>query len=322
MKKGPLVTIVTPSLNQGRFIEQTILSVKNQTYPNIEHIVVDGGSTDETLDILRKYSDSLIWISEPDEGQSDAINKGWRMAKGEILGWLNSDDTYMPWAVQTAINFLSENPGIGMVYGGCNIIDERGKVTGQCVATEFDLAEMLCNRGGVAQPAAFLRRALLDEVGYLDTNLHLAMDFDLWIRIGLRFKVKYIPQLLANFRMCPGTKSVDQAYKSGHDHLYILNKLFSAPELPEEVRALKRRAYSYTYSRIGAGYYSQRQMKQARRYLIKSVILYPQQLKRPLMIAILITSFLGRRATEMAVGWKSKFIGKPSSSYNIDNPTC
>src|SRR4030042_1306962 len=119
--EDPLVPIVPPSLNKGRFIEETILSIKNQTYPRIEHIVIDGGSTDETLDILKKYSNSLIWISEPDKGQSDAINKGWRMAKGDILGWLNADDTYMPWAVETAVRFFAENPDVGMVYGRCNI---------------------------------------------------------------------------------------------------------------------------------------------------------------------------------------------------------
>src|SRR4030042_198392 len=116
-KELPLVSIVTPSLNQGRFIEETILSVKNQTYPRIEYIVIDGGSSDGTLDILNKYSDSLIWISERDKGQSDAINKGWKMSKGEIIAYLNADDTYMPGAVETAVRFLADNMDVGLVYG-------------------------------------------------------------------------------------------------------------------------------------------------------------------------------------------------------------
>src|SRR4030042_1239734 len=126
--EDPLVPIVPPSLNKGRFIEETILSIKNQTYPRIEHIVIDGGSTDETLDILRKYGDSLVWISEPDKGMYDASNKGITMAKGEILGWLMADDTYMPWAVETAVRFLVENPDVVMVYGKCPFIDANGKV--------------------------------------------------------------------------------------------------------------------------------------------------------------------------------------------------
>jgi glycosyltransferase involved in cell wall biosynthesis len=163
-EKLPLVSIVTPSYNKGTFIERTVLSVKNQTYPRVEHIVIDGGSTDGTLDILRKYSDSCLCISEPDKGQSDAINKGWRMARGDILGWLNADDTYMPWAVETAVKLLSENPDVAMVYGRCNIIDEHDKVTGEHFATEFDLADMLCYRVGVPQQAAFFRKRVLDEV--------------------------------------------------------------------------------------------------------------------------------------------------------------
>lgn len=131
-KELPLVSIVTPSYNKGCFIEETILSVKNQTYPYIEHIVMDGGSTDGTLDILRKYANNITWLSEPDEGQSDAINKGWRRAKGQILGWLNADDTYMPWAVQTAVEFLAENPDVGHGHhcmGMWSIIEARHNTT-------------------------------------------------------------------------------------------------------------------------------------------------------------------------------------------------
>ena len=121
----PLVSVVTPSYNKGAFIEETILSVKNQTYPRIEHIIIDGGSTDNTIDVIKKYEGTynMHWVSEPDNGQSDAVNKGWRMARGEILGWLNSDDTYMPWAVETAVKFLTGHPNVSVVYGNCNIIN-------------------------------------------------------------------------------------------------------------------------------------------------------------------------------------------------------
>lgn len=308
----PLVSIVTPSLNKGGFIEENILSVKNQTYPRIKHIVIDGGSTDKTLDILQKYSDSIIWISEPDDGQSDAMNKGWRVAKGEIVAVLDADDTYMPGAVETAVRFLAEHPDVDMVYGKCNIINEHSKVVGQCPATEFDLAEIICNRCEIPEPAVFLRKRILNDVGYFDINLYLAMDFDLWIRIGLRHKIKYISKLLANFRRYPGTKSVDEAYKAGHEYLYILNKLFSNPELPKEVRALKRQAYSCAYLSIGAGYCSQGQMKQARRHLIKSVMLYPWHFRKPLTGGTLITSLIGRRATEIASNLRSKLGGRQS----------
>lgn len=301
--QAQLVSVVTPSYNTGEFIEETILSVKNQTYPHIEHIIMDGGSTDGTLDTIKKYEGSynMSWVSEPDEGQSDAVNKGWKRAKGEILGWLNSDDTYLPHAVETAVKFLNDHPETSMVYGECNIINESSQVTGRCQARLFDLRGMLCRGNMVPQPAAFLRREVLDEVGYLDTNLHFSMDFDLWLRIALKFKVAYIPQYLANFRRCPGTKSEDEGYKFARDQLQILDRLFSNPQLPAELKALERQAYSCVHFKIGTGYHSLRQMKSARKHLLEAIKLNPKNLANPWMAGYLVTSFLWSKKAETTV---------------------
>jgi glycosyltransferase involved in cell wall biosynthesis len=272
-KQLPLVSIVTPSYNKATFIEETILSVRKQTYSNIEHIVVDGGSKDGTIDILRKHRDILTWVSEPDKGQSDAINKGWKMAKGEILGWLNADDTYQPWAVETAVKFLIAHQDVSMVYGQCNIINEYGKVIGQHPATEFNLSDMVCGRDMVPQATVFLRARVLDAIGYLDTNLHMAMDVDLWIRIGLKFKIEYIPELLANFRVSSGTKTVDEAHKFAPDHFYILNKLLSDPALPEEIRRLKRRANSGIH--LLAAAYSRGSPRSALGHCLSAILWHP-----------------------------------------------
>ena len=290
----PLVSIVTPSFNCAEFIEETILSVKNQTYPAIEHIIIDGGSTDNTLDIIRKYEGTydMYWVSEPDEGQSDAINKGFRRAKGGILCWLNADDTYLPDAVATAVNFLDEHPDTGMVYGECHIINECSVVTSRCQAKAFSLKEMLCRGNVVPQPAAFWRREVTDAVGELDTSLHYVMDFDFWLKIALRFNIVYIPQYLANFRRCPGTKSVHQPSKFALDQLQVLDKLFANPDLPEEVKKLKNCAYSRVHFKVGTGYHSQRQMKMARRHLIKAIQLNPRVLADPYVTAYLVTSCL------------------------------
>ena len=308
-QKVPLVSIVTPSYNKAEFIGETILSVRNQTYSRMEHIIIDGGSTDGTIDVIKKYEGTydMHWVSEPDNGQSDAVNKGWRMAKGEILGWLNSDDTYMPWAVETAVKFLNDHPDVGMVYGDCNLINEHSKVTSRCQARKVALKEMLCRGNTLPQPAAFLRREVLDEVGYLDTNLHFAMDFDLWIRIGLEFKVEHISQFLANFRLCPGTKSMDEAYKFAPELLYILDKIFADPRLPEEIRALRRRAYSLVHFRFCADYLSQRQIKVARKHLVKAIRLYPRNLVDPWAAGYLVASFPGGRAIRTAVKPISRF---------------
>jgi glycosyltransferase involved in cell wall biosynthesis len=207
----PLVSIVTPSYNRARFIEETILSIQRQDYPRTEHIVVDGGSSDGTLDILKKYNDYLTWISEPDRGNYDAINKGFMMAHGEILAWLNTDDTYaVPDAVSTAVRFLLDNPQVGMVYGRCNIIDEHGQFARELETQDFDLDRLIHWGLGsyICQPATFFRREVLDTVGPLDTSFPLCADRDLWIRIGQEFEVRHIPQHLANFRLHPGSLSV------------------------------------------------------------------------------------------------------------------
>ena len=298
----PLVSVVTPSYNKSSFIEETILSVRNQTYPHIQHIVVDGGSTDDTLDILRRYDDGLIWISEPDEGQSDAINKGWRMAEGEILAYLNADDTYMPSAVQTAVEYLAVNPDVGMVYADADFINEHGEVTRHYQVGEFDLSRILCSYDDlflVPQPTVFFRKEVLDRVGYLDKNLHLTMDLDFWIRISLKFRIGHIPQILATMRFYPEAKSVSQYYRVVDDCLRVLDKLFRDPELPNEMRECKRQAYGAIHLRGGLGFYYVGQIGKARKHLIKALALYPAQFKELLVLKCLLFSLLGENANKL-----------------------
>jgi glycosyltransferase involved in cell wall biosynthesis len=204
----PLVSIITPSLNHARFIEATISSVLAQDYPRIEYIVADGGSTDGTLEILRRYQDRLTWFSEPDRGQSDAINKGFRRAHGKILAWLNSDDTYLPGAVTAAVNHLTRHPDCAMVYGEGYLIDEADRVKGRFPATEpFDLWTLVYVTDFILQQTTFFRRDTLEAVGYLDETLNWAMDWDLFIQIGKRFRIDYLPQYLASLREYQAAKT-------------------------------------------------------------------------------------------------------------------
>ena len=207
--KHPLVSIVTPSYNQASYLEATLRSVLEQDYPNIEYIVVDGGSTDGSVDILRRYSDRLAWwVSEEDKGQTDAINKGFAHANGEILAWLNSDDTYKPRAVAEAVKFLCGRPEVGLVYGDANYIDENGHVIGHFPAAQTD--SRLLRRGYVhiPQQSAFFRAALWREVGPLDPSFYFAMDYDLWVRLARIAPVQYVPHLWADFRLHASGKSV------------------------------------------------------------------------------------------------------------------
>jgi glycosyltransferase involved in cell wall biosynthesis len=304
MKTDTLVSIVTPSYNKGAFIEETILSIKSQTYTHVEHIVIDGGSTDGTLDILRKYGDSLTWISEPDKGQSDAINKGWGMARGEILAYLNADDAYVPWAVETAVDFLCQNPDVDMVYGDLDLIDEHANIIGQYRGAKFELVDLVCGRNMIPQPTVFFRRKVLDNVGYLDTNLHLAMDYDFWIRIGLKSRTGYIPKLLASFRLCAGTKTVEQSSKWTDDLLYILDKLFSNSALPKEIKDLKRKAYGNVHISGALKNHSLGQMRESREHFIKALIVYPPCiLGNPWPSFYLAATFLSPHATKVIFRW-------------------
>jgi glycosyltransferase involved in cell wall biosynthesis len=199
--RPPLVSIVTPSLNQGRFIEAAIESVLSQDYPRIEYIVMDGGSTDGTLDILARYGQRFTWVSEPDRGQSHAINKGFRRARGDVLAWLNSDDAYLPGAVRSAVEHLVEHADCAMVYGDGYLMDEGGRMTRPFPATEpFDLWKLVYVQDYILQQSAFFRRDAFDAVGYVDESLHWGMDWDLFIKIGKRYRVDYLPKALASLR--------------------------------------------------------------------------------------------------------------------------
>ena len=202
MDKFPLVSIVTPSYNQVQFLEKTIESVLAQDYPNLEYIIVDGDSTDGSKELIQRYEKEIsTWISEPDQGQSEAINKGFNLAKGEIFAWLNSDDLYYPWAIEQAVDYLLKTPDVGMVYGDTDMIDENGRVIGMFNAQQTNYQRLM--RGGVyiPQPAAFWHADLFRKVGGLDASFFFAMDYDLWVRFAKKTEIRYLPQLWSSFRI-------------------------------------------------------------------------------------------------------------------------
>jgi glycosyltransferase involved in cell wall biosynthesis len=204
-----LVSIVTPSFKQAGFLEATIKSVLEQDYPQIEYIIVDGGSNDGSLDIIQRYADRLAWwVSEPDRGQTDAINKGFAHASGQVLAWINSDDTYQPGAISRAVNFLQTHPEIGMVYGDANFIDRDGKVIGRFPACQTDYRRLRQGYVHIPQQASFFRADLWQKVGPLDPTFYFAMDYDLWVRLAAIAPLFYTQQLWANFRLHGDAKTV------------------------------------------------------------------------------------------------------------------
>ena len=239
----PLVTIVTPSFNQGRFIGATIESVLAQNYPRIEYIVMDGGSTDETAEVVARYGDRLTWISERDRGQAHAINKGFHLARGEIVAWINSDDVLFPGAVATAVAALRDHPDAGAVYGDGQTMDEEGVMKGRFHATEpFDLWKLIHLWDYVLQQSVYFRKEVLDEVGYLDEDLTWTLDWDLLIRIGRRYGLAFVPDEMGALREYDDAKS----FSGGHRRFR---------EIVETARRYGRHRYPPAYKLYGLDTY-------------------------------------------------------------------
>lgn len=202
----PLVSIVTPSLDQGRFLEDAIVSVLEQDYPRIEHIVVDGGSTDETIDVLNRYP-HVHWVSEPDGGQAPAINKGFRMAHGEIYSWLNADDYLLPGAVSAAVSVLTTT-GCALVHGGWRQVGEDGTILGDVPPLPFEFSRQLEVANGVCQPGSFFTRASYWSVGGVDETYRYAMDYELWLKLGSRYQIRHVDRIQAAYRYHAESKSI------------------------------------------------------------------------------------------------------------------
>jgi glycosyltransferase involved in cell wall biosynthesis len=236
------VSIVTPSYNQARFLEATIQSVLNQDYPNLEYLIVDGGSTDGSVEIIKKYADRLAWwVSEPDRGQTDAINKGFARARGDILAWINSDDTYEPGAVREAVAYLQAHPEAGMVYGDANYIDEHGRVIGRFPAAQTDYRRLRRGYVHIPQQAAFFRAALWRKVGPLDPTFYFAMDYDLWVRLAREAPLHYVPRVWANFRLHSDAKTIMADDRCWPEMLRVHFRDGGSPLAPIVVKYLVRK---------------------------------------------------------------------------------
>lgn len=224
MPAGPLVSIVTPSFHSGEFLEATIQSVLAQDYPRVEYLVMDGGSTDGTLAILERYRDRLQFVSEPDAGAADAINRGFRRSRGEILAWIGADDLYLPGAIAAAVEALAAAPEAAVVYGEASWIDEQGARLGRYpTVAQYD-PSMFRRECGVCQPACFMRRDAVESVGLLDASLQSAFDYDLWIRLSQRYEFRAIPRELACSRMHRKNKSLGQKRQMFEESMELLRR--------------------------------------------------------------------------------------------------
>jgi glycosyltransferase involved in cell wall biosynthesis len=221
----PSISLVTPSLNQGKFIRATIESVLSQDYPDLDYRVQDGGSTDETLAVLRAFEPRVPFVSEKDRGQADAINRGLSRANGEVLGYLNSDDVLLPGALAAVGEAFASDPELVFVWGRASYLDEAGSPVSRYLVRR-DAIERLADACFIAQPAAFFRRQVRDEIGPFDESLHHTMDYDYWLRIAERFplsKMLFLDRELAGCRMHADAKTV-AGWTRALDEIFTLVK--------------------------------------------------------------------------------------------------
>jgi len=200
----PLVSIITPVLNGADYIEESLLSVLNQSYKNTEQIFIDGGSTDGTLEILKKYKKKypkrIRFISEPDDLAEEAWNKGWKMSRGDILGWLGADDIFVPDAIMTVVKFFNENKEAKFVFGDCLMIDKDGKVFAKYDTQDYDIKKLINGINFIPTTSTFYKREVVDKIGPLDSSMHVG-DLDYWIRVGKVYKVYRMEKILSKFRV-------------------------------------------------------------------------------------------------------------------------
>jgi glycosyltransferase involved in cell wall biosynthesis len=243
--KLPVVTVVTPAYNQGAFLRDTIESVLAQDYPNIEHIVLDDGSTDETPVILAEYGDRVRWESQENMGQTPTINKGWSMTSGEIITWLNSDDTfYGKSAVREGVEYLLANPDVGIVFGDSMYTEADGTELGPTrPVVDFTFEKMVRTcENFISQPSSFIRREIIEKVGELDPKYYYFMDWDLWLRAGIYFGIEHVDAIWSTYRLHADSKTVAQSRRAAPELEYMYKKLFARDDIPENLRAIEAEA--------------------------------------------------------------------------------
>jgi len=290
MISRPLVSIVTPSYNQGQFLEETIRSVLAQDYPHIEYIIMDGGSTDGSLELIRRYSDRLAyWESQPDRGQAHAINKGLARASGELLGWLNSDDVLLPTTVSRVVEAFERYKDIDVVYGRLERIDANGNLVPTPLLPKDKVVfnkQLVIGECVVNQPGSLWRRRLMQRSGVLDESLNYALDYEYWIRSALDGAIFLrLPEVLARFRLSTASKTVGQTAVMAQEQLAVLEKLLTIPDLPDklglpwdQVNRQARKARGLICLHIFYGYVKLKNWPEARRWLLDAMRADPMAL--------------------------------------------
>jgi glycosyltransferase involved in cell wall biosynthesis len=244
-KNSPLVTVITPAFNRASYLDETILSVLSQDYPHLEYIVLDDGSTDDTLKVIRKYEDRIRWDTHKNMGETRTVNKGFSMAKGEIIGVVNSDDPLLPDSIRKIVKFMAAREELVVVYPDWDMIDSQGEIVKHFKAFEYRYVDMIRKHFCLPGPGAFFRRAVVDQLKGRDPQFRYVADLDFWFRAGLLGPFMRIPETLATFRVHAHSATVShKGTAMADEHITLIEKFYSFPDIPETVLKVRKEAYS------------------------------------------------------------------------------
>ena len=297
-----LVSIVTPSYNQAAYLELTIRSVLEQGYPELEYMVVDGGSTDGSVEIIKRHADRLAWwVSEKDTGQAEAINKGLSRAHGEIVAWLNSDDVYLPGAIAGAVRAFAAHPQAALVYGDTRAVDADDHTFNVLRYRQLSLDNLLCYEI-IGQPAVFMRRAAFEAAGGLDLSYHYMLDHQLWIKIAMLGELVHVDEQWAAARYHPGAKNRAQATGFAREAFRLRQWIQEQPELQPALRRVGKRADA-AVERVNARYLlDDGQSWQALKAWGRALSLHPPTaLRRLNLLSSAVLNLLGLGAVRRAI---------------------
>jgi glycosyltransferase involved in cell wall biosynthesis len=297
-----LVSVVTPSYNQAAFLEQTVRSVLEQDYRELEYFVIDGGSTDGSVDVIKCYADRLAgWESEKDSGQAEAINKGMKRARGDIVAWLNSDDTFLPGAVMAAVQAFASHPQAVLVYGDTRAVDAENRILNVLKYRQLSLEDLLCFEI-IGQPAVFMRRSAFEAAGGLDTSYHFMLDHQLWIKLAQQGEMVHVDQLWASARYHAGAKNRAQATGFAREAFRLLEWVKAQPDLTPVLKRVERRARA-SVQRVNARYLlDDGQPWPALQAWMRAFLIHPPTaLRRMNLLGSAILNLLGLGAVREAV---------------------
>lgn len=301
-----MVSVVIPAYNHARYIEEAILSVLKQTYTKIELIVLDDGSTDDTAEILKRYSGRFYWESQPNMGQAHTLNKGWQMARGDLLSYLSADDVLLPDAVASAVECLCVNPQAVLTYCDFSLIDPSSRPIRKVITPDFDYKRMLVDVTCPPGPGVIFRRSAFEAAGLWNQRLRQMPDYEYWLRLGLEGIFVRIPRVLAGFRIHESSQTFSQTSEErAEEPVRIIATFFDNPRVPTELKRLKDQALSSSYLvsaqlHVRAGRY-----RKGLKSLAQALSLHPGNIFRLVMARMVLNAFLNRIGHRLVWGLKA-----------------